>query len=96
MTKGENRIKEYHRILTKSRSNKVLSEEEKFQLGRANKALEGVLLDIVNFRQPMRMLGELMEVGWPAQPAVMTFLDASIIILNATPNELGVIAHGKA
>ncbi len=96
MAKGVNRINELNRILKKSRTNKPLSEEEKFQLGRAHKALEGVILDIGEFRQPSETLQDLKEIGWPAIPASMTFMDASILITNATPNERGVILQGKA
>ncbi len=96
MTRGDNRIKELARILAKQRKQQALSQEEIFQLGRANEALQGVLLDIGSFRQHKLALNYLEDAGWPKKPVVMNFMQASIVVHKVDENDRGIIIHGHA
>lgn len=96
MTKGDNRIKELHRILTKSRNKIILSQDEKFQLGRAKNALKGVILDVGIFGASKGLLESLHKVGWPAKDALIIENEAYVSILNITENEDELVIHGKA
>ncbi len=96
MSKGDNRIRELHRILAKSYTKVPLSQEEKYQLGRAKKALKGVLLNVGELRTSKGILNDLRKLGWPAKKAIIIDLEANIYALNVIEHANEIFIEGEA